>query len=275
MIRDVVSTIIFSATTSGLVIGLSKEWISARLKARIEHEYDKKLETHKAELKAEQELAILNIKTELASEAAFHAAAHASFSAGQKASIERKLNAVDRLWTFIVQFRSNLPGVLTFVDLLTVDEYRAAKEDPTFRELSSDLSPENLAKMSSSSIEDVRPFVGEYLWAVFFSYRAILLRILFMLHLGRTDAEKIEWYKDDATRRLIKAVLTAPGELQEFEQTQFGKVSWLQRRLESKILAAAQKVISGETFGTESLEQAQLIQQRIAQLSSKEQGAKG
>jgi hypothetical protein len=129
--------------------------------------------------------------------------------------------------------------------------------------------------MWSSSIEDIRPFVGEYLWAMFFSYRTILFRILFLLHLGRTDAEKIEWYKDDATRHLIKAVLTAPGELQEFEQTQFGKVSWLQRRLESKILAAAQKVISGETFGTESLEQAKLIQQRIAQLPSKGLGAKG
>src|ERR1700683_4370013 len=144
MIRDFVSTVISSATTSGLVIWLSKEWISNRLKASIQHEYDKKLETHKAELKAEQELAILNIKTSLASEAAFHAAAHASFSEGQKASIERKLNAVDRLWSFIVQFRSSLPPVLTFVDLLTVDEYRAAKEDPTFQELSRDLSTENL-----------------------------------------------------------------------------------------------------------------------------------
>jgi hypothetical protein len=119
MIRDVVSTLITSATTSGLVIWLSKEWISARLKASIEHEYDKKLETHKAQLKAAQELAILNIKTSLASEAAFHAAAHASFSEGQKASIERKLNAVDQLWSFIVQFRSRLSAVLTFVDILT------------------------------------------------------------------------------------------------------------------------------------------------------------
>ena len=64
---------------------------------------------------------------------------------------------------------------------------------------------------------------------------------------------------------LLKAVLT-PAELAEFDTTTFGKISWLQKRLESKLLAAAQKVISGETLGKESLEQALLIQQRIDEL---------
>jgi hypothetical protein len=56
--------------------------------------------------------------------------------------------------------------------------------------------------------------------------------------------------------------------LKAFDQLQFGKVSWLQQRLEAKILAAAQKVISGEAFGAESLEQAMLIQQGISRLST-------
>ena len=87
-----------AAVTSGLLMWLFKEWLSTRLKTSIQHEYDRKLETFKTELKTQQELAILNIKTAVAREAAFHSAAHASFAEGQKASMERKLNAVDRLW---------------------------------------------------------------------------------------------------------------------------------------------------------------------------------
>ncbi len=211
----------------------------------------------------------LGEKSRLAREAAFHAAAHASFAEGQKASMERKLSAVDRLWSYILQVRASLPPVLTYMDVMTVDEYKGAKDHPNFQKLRADLSPEKLAALLQKSIEEVRPYVGEYMWSVFISYQAILTRRLLLLHLGRTDAEKIEWHKDSGTRSLIMAVLNAQGELEEFDQTPL-KLSWLQHHLDSKILAAAQKVITGETFGAESLEQAKLIQHRIAQLSAED-----
>lgn len=251
---------------SGLLTFCLREWISARIKSGIQHDYDRKLETHKAQLKSEQELTILNIKTTLAREAAFHAAAHTSFAEGQKASMERKLNAVDRLWSRVVQLRASLPPVLTFMDVMTVDEYKGAKDHPTFQTLTEGRSDEKLAGLASNSIEEVRPYIGKYMWAVFSSYQAILLRLLLLLRLGRDDAEKIEWHNDTGTRNLITAVLT-PAELRQFDQTRFGRVSWLQRVLELKVLVAAQKIISGEAFGAESLEQAKLIQERIEQLS--------
>jgi hypothetical protein len=97
-------------------------------------------------------------------------------------------------------------------------------------------------------------------------------RILFLLQLARTDADKIEWYKDRGIRHLLNAVLTEQ-EVQAFDGLEFMKVMWLQERLESKILAATQKIISGETFGAESLEQAELIRQSIAKLPADGQQA--
>jgi hypothetical protein len=47
-----------SAVLSAALIWLSKTWISERLKSAIKHEYDQKLEAHKAQLKAEQEIAL-------------------------------------------------------------------------------------------------------------------------------------------------------------------------------------------------------------------------
>lgn len=143
---------------------------------------------------------------------------------------------------------------------------QGGKDHPSFQQLAGDFSAERFAKLAAQDIEEVRPYVGECIWAVFFCYQAILLRILVLMHLGRTDAEKIEWHKDTGNRNLLKALLTSE-ELQEFDDTTFGKVSWLQRRLELKLLTAAQKIISGASFGSESLEQARLIQLRIAQLS--------
>lgn len=250
------------AASSGLLMWLFKEWLSTRLKASIQHEYDRKLEAHKAQLKTEQELAILDIKTALAREAAFHAAAHASFSEGQKASMDRKLGAVERLWACIPQFRANLPPFLMVRDLMTLDEYKAAKDHPQFKALAGDPPGlEKIAALLPKDLEEVRPYVGEYMWAVFLSYQTILIRILVLV---RLDAEN-EWYEDGGTRQLVAAVLSQT-ELQEFDNTHLGKMTWLQRRLEAKLLGGARRIISGTTFGDESLEQALLIQQRIAEL---------
>ena len=272
--QDYIINIISSAAVSGalvaVLIWLSREWMSARLKGSIQHEYDQKLEVHKAQIKAENEVAFLELKTSVEREAALHAVAHASFSEGQKAAMERKLSSVDRLWGKVINLRGSLPPILTFIDVLTVDEYKDAKDHPSFQSMSSELSPEKISSMVGNKddpIESVRPYVGEYMWAVFFSYQAIMLRLLFLLHIGRDDAAKIEWHKDTGIRQLMEAILT-PKELEEFDSTQFGKVTWIQRRLESKILSASSKVISGEEFGDESLKQARIIQQRATQLQA-------
>ena len=168
-------------------------------------------------------------------------------------------------WSTRCDFKLTHYPIIGFIDVMTVDEYKSAKDHKTFQALTDELSLEKIISLVNEKIERVRPYVGEYLWAVFFSYQAIMLRILYLMHLGREDAEKIEWHKDSGTRQLMKAVLTAD-EITEFDKMKFSKVSWLQRRLEVKVLTAIQKIISGEKFGAESLEQAKNIQQRAANL---------
>jgi hypothetical protein len=265
----VLSAVASGGVAGGAVIWLSREWISVRLKSSIQHEYDRKLEAHKSQLKTEQELAILDIKTAVTRDAALHAAAHASFSEGQKASMERKLNGFDRLWGEVLRFRDGLPAVMGFMDLFTVDEYRTVKDHSRFRELTADLSHEKITSLINNDglIEEVRPYVGEYLWIVFWCYRAILMRILLQLYLGRDDIAKMEWHKDTGTRQLIAAVLT-PKEIEAFDDIRVVKVGWLKLHFEAKILASAQQVISGEEFGAVSLKHAMEIQEQVAKVST-------
>lgn len=57
---------VFSAlSASGFVIWLTKQWISERLKNAIKNEYDVKLETHKAELKANSDVEIEKLRSQL------------------------------------------------------------------------------------------------------------------------------------------------------------------------------------------------------------------
>lgn len=268
---DLIANIITSSAVSGILIWLSREWISARIKASIQHEYDQKLEAHKARLKAENEVALLELRTTIEREAALHTAAYASFSEGQKAAMERRLNSFERLWNTVLKLRNNLPPILTIIDILSIDEYEGFRTHQTFQASAQEFSEEKILSIANSifgSIEEVRPYVGEYMWAILFSYRAIMFRLLLLLHKGLDDPAKMNWHKDQGMRGLMNVVLT-PEELKEFDKTNYAKVSWLQNHLEWKILSESRKVISGEEFGAELLEQAKLIQERISQMQSK------
>lgn len=139
---------------------------------------------------------------------------------------------------------------------------------PHFKQLAGDLSVEKLAKMfkdNVGSLERVRPYVGEYLWALFSTYQAVITRIAFLIQMGEKDPKKLNWHQDNGIRQLLSSSL-AKLEIAEFDAAKIGKVGWLQRNYESKILMAMQRIISGKEFGEEALKQAQDMEQKIQEL---------
>lgn len=83
--------------------------------------------------------------------------------------------------------------------------------------------------------------------------------------MSQEDEKKLNWHLDSGINQLLRSALTE-GELREFDETKIGKVGWIQRKFESKILAAMQIVISGEQFGEEALRQAQRMEEKVQQL---------
>ena len=69
MVQEFIVTVISSAAVSSVLAGgliwLSKSWISERLKNSIKSEYDQKLETHKAQLKAQTDIEVEKFKSNL------------------------------------------------------------------------------------------------------------------------------------------------------------------------------------------------------------------
>lgn len=235
LVISVLASVGVSGAAVALLIWLSKEWISTRLKSSIQHEYDQKLESLKAQLKAQNEVALVELQAAIERHNSLLAAAHSSFAEGQKAAIERKLQAIDTLWRQILQLRLRLPLLLSFDDFMTVDQYKAMKGQPMLIALKQELSDKQNSKLVDPETERVRPYIGEYTWAVFNSYHAMMVWVVFLFSSGRADAEKLEWHKDPTTRQLIQTVLSTT-ELKDFDSKALGKISWLRGCLESKIL---------------------------------------
>ncbi len=267
---------------------LCRELISARLKAAITHEYDLKLasqkaaithdygvklESLKAQLGAENKTSIVELKAEIERDATLLAMAHGAFSEGQKASTERRLAGIDRLWGSVVHLHRKLPVVLTLLDVVTEKDLDSLKDNADFNQLAAPLTEANYVALVSSIASDdgepvelERPYVGEYMWAIYSSNQAILLRAALLLRKALEDPSKLHWHSEPATRGLITSVLS-PEELRDFDRLEFGKISWLRQNLEWKLLSAARNMISGKQFGNETLEQARLIQQRVAEMN--------
>jgi hypothetical protein len=68
-VTDFVMTVLASATVSGALtaalVWLAKSWIGERIKGAIQHEYNQKLESHKAQLKVQYDRDLEQLKSEL------------------------------------------------------------------------------------------------------------------------------------------------------------------------------------------------------------------
>ncbi|MBV1879900.1 MAG: hypothetical protein KUG79_19810 [Pseudomonadales bacterium] len=69
-ILEIVTSAAVAATLTGLLLWLTKSWVSERLKNAIRSEFDQKLETHKSQLKAQTETEVERLKSNLSIAAA-------------------------------------------------------------------------------------------------------------------------------------------------------------------------------------------------------------
>jgi len=233
---------ISSAVTGGVLIAalawLFRSWIAERIKNAIKHEYDRDIESYRAAL----------------------ASVYSATSEGQKSAIEARFKAFDRIWKAVLALRNNVGFVTTFLDILTVDEYKNIKDHKDFLKMVGDLNESKLQKMSPDpKIEETRPYVGEVVWSLFYAYQAINIRIVFLAwSSAHSDEEKIYWYRDEGNLSLLRLALTKD-EMDKFQSLKMGKIDYFRKVIEGKLLAAWRKLLSGEEFREEAIKHAQSI----------------
>jgi hypothetical protein len=254
-----------SIALSGAIVWLARTWIGERLQASIKHEYDQRLAALNAELRSRGDAHLATLKAEIDRQSEKLRITSLSFTEVQKAAIARKLDAIDVLWAGILSAREAIPPIMNFIDILTVDEYVDAKNHPTFRSLTGELDQAKVMKIAmdaQGTLERVRPYVGEYIWALFATYQAVMMRTIFLIHLSKEDSAKLNWHQDSGVRQLISSAFGSKG-LDEFDQVRIGKIGWLGVQFESLVLAAMEKLIAGKEFGEAAFQQAQAMENQI------------
>jgi len=274
---EFILTVLSSATASGILaaglVFLAKSWISQRIKSAIEHEYAEKLESYRAQLKSEHDIALEEIKASNAQNEAVQAAATVSLIATHAAAQEKRLHALEVFWNSTIQLRTKAPSVLTILDLLVPKEYDQLLTNPNTMPLVAQLTTQGLTSDfgNSPEVDAARLYAGEYLFSLFWAYRAITGRIALRVVDGAKKGKIQDWAQDTGIRGLMCHVLTA-AEISEFDALTIGKVKWLWARIEQKMLEHSAKIISGEASATFGLEQAQKVAQAASRLETKNSG---
>ncbi len=237
-ILDTLASAAVGGSLIALLAWLLRSWITERLSQSIKHEYARDIEAYKNAM----------------------VSAISASAEGQKAAIEARMRGFDRVWKAMLAVRKNTGPITTFLDILTVDEYKTIKNHTHFQAIVGGLDQERIMKMiPDQDIEEARPYVGEVVWALLSVYQAVSLRIVMLAWLSSDkDEEKIHWYKDTPTRNLLALALTKE-ELKKFDALRIGKIDYVRKAIEIKVLAAWQRVISGAEFGDEALFQAHKI----------------
>lgn len=267
-ILSIVSSLTFSGALTVALVFLARNWISHRLKVAMDHEYAEKLETFKARLKAEHDIALEKIKASNAQNQAVKAAATASLTTTHAAAQEKRLHALETFWKATVQIRAKSPPVLTFLDILLPEEYDHLLTNPKMAPAVERLTVENLADnfgLASVDVDEARLYAGEYLFALFWAYRASIGRIAFEVMQGRKKGTIEDWATDSGIRQLMGDVLSTQ-EVEEFDELKIGRINWLRNAIEGKMLSHSAKIISGEASAAFGLEQARKIAASASQL---------
>lgn len=272
LLLQTITSTAFSLVFLAGVGWLFRAWIGNRIHLSIKNEYDNKLERLKAELKTEGDAHLTDMKAELERQSNILKIAASSFSEVQKATISRKIDAVDILWKGIIDFRKKFPGVVSFTDILTDEEMKKFYTDARLYKYSHELEQFDLTHLINASSEDVklvRPHIGEFVWALYSTYCTILMRSIYLLKAGKEEPSKVAWHCDSNIENLI---LVAFGKecFSEFKKLRWGRYQWLHNQFDSSLFKAIDTLLTGKSFSAAALHEAQLMERQISASRSNE-----
>lgn len=262
----------FFGSAAGLtVLWFGKNMLSERLQNAIKHEYDAKLSVIDNKLKLQSDLQMTQLKAAIEKESEKIRFAAASMSESQKIIIVRRLDGLDVIWKNVIDTRMQLPGVLTLLDHIPIELYNDVTSNRDFISLANDLSIEKINQifsLTAGPLELQRPYVGEYLWMLFQSYRSFLLQICLKIEFAKKEKTIPIWHQDPMLLQFIQSSMEED-EYIEMQAMTTGKMGWIQRKYESKILSAISVIMSGREFGEEALQQIESMEKAIESSKTK------
>jgi hypothetical protein len=251
---------ITTTTVLGLALWLGRKLIATRLTKSVEHEFNTKLESLRAELRKNEELFKADLRSKETEIEALRSGAMAAMASRQIALDKRRLDAADQLWA---AFTALGPAKGISMIMAAVNFEATAKlavKDARVREMFTGIGGDfDLKKIDFSHSAKARPHVSPMVWALFCTYQAIVVLAVVKLQIIKLgiDVDPKKLIDKDVTTNLIKAAL--PHHSEYIDQVGEAGYHYLLEELEVRLLDELRKMLEGVEADKTSVEQAAKI----------------
>lgn len=223
-----------------------------------------------------EQSAVESVKHALSSERVFLESAIRGAQQGLDSIQDRRMAAVEKLWTGVLTLRADFARILFFYEILLPSEYDSEyKSGRTLTASIEGVDDETTiaAIQRVAPVEQERPHLGETLWLKFFIYRAFLGRIAHLTIQGKRSGHFIDWTSDEGVRQIISNVLP----METVQSALNGPsaslgIRRLADRLEWSILEEVSLILSGKRSAVESFENAKQLFEQVEKLAARPVG---
>ncbi len=247
-IATILSSIAGSGALTAGIVFLTKTWLSERLVNSIRHEYDQKFAVFQADIRAAE---------------AEKYDARSSFGTAHSAAFVKRLDAMQAIWTAIMELRRKTPMVLVMFDhvqgnrfqelIANMKDNEKVLEQVSFETVGSELGP------IAQKAEEARLLAGDQMGAFFDAYKSLIVIASSLLYVALKQGHGQAWHEGNQVNYLLETFLSSE-ELAEFHKQTF-KMEWVRKAIERKVLAYAQNVVSGRESGDIAYRHAKEIQE--------------
>jgi hypothetical protein len=245
---DVLMGGVAGTALSAAVVLVFKGWILEKLKAAVSFEYQEKLEA----LKLEHQQLLERFREERAEREGIRSLALSSLAATQSGVLERRLQAIEVLWRSVQELRHASPSLIFVIDSIGYDARQFGRALRDWLRATNTVELLRPTQSISQRVFDLRPFIGERLYALFFGLQVAYGRATTATILSYQQGNFRKWFEDADMRTLLGAALTED-ELRTFFGLQSENLDWLWRRLEEKIIQEISVIISGQNTAADNL----------------------
>lgn len=254
-----------SATLLAGVVWLMKGVITTRLTSAVQHQFNEKLESIRAEHRKAEALFKADLQSKETQIQVLRSGALSALASRQAAIDQRRLIAVDQLWMAL----NALAPARAVANWMTVVKFDSAikltAKDPKARELFEAFGKVDLNSAYVDEAWKARPFVSSLAWALFSAYRAIVSLAATQLRLLQVGLD-IDVVDNKKIAALVIAAL--PDRSAYIAEHGASALPFLLDELETKLLDEFTRMLSGVDADLASLKQAAAILQATETLNA-------
>lgn len=245
-------------TTTALfaaALWLGRNVISTRLTKSVEHEFNTKLESVRAQMRESEERLKAELRAKETEIAALRSGALTALASRQMAIDKRRLEAIDQLWASVTA----LGPARTIAALMSSISFEKAapitERDPKARQAFEMMGKAfDFKSLDLSGASKARPFLSPMAWATFSALQAVVMHAVMRWHVLAGGLGAKDFLDNEAISKLIKAAL--PHYSNYIDKFGPSAYYYLLEALDEQLLKEIQNTLSGVEADKASIAQA-------------------